>query len=297
MTAPSNHTTTTTTTTINGLPATYARIQTTDGSYAIVKILNVPEFPTSPPQPPLPPVNSNNNSNKVIKQYRCGNTELPYRIIDPSLYDESELNWFGDSNPKIPEPMRLVMIQALRCYLCGDMQPSDDMIHQERVGEHPYGYRYCTDCKPYFRMGLFNTIAPIWRIRLQHENPLISGGFETPTVWVARTRYDAVTGDRIRMGSAPYKYTQWNIVRWITLTYVDNYRAEHDPTYPGCEDCVIVSDDQFTKLASVKNIFIANYGSIADPAYDPNLDDPLNKYSDSEKTQMFEAARKTAIFI
>ena len=237
-------------------------------------------------------------SNKFSKQYRCGNTELPYRIIDPTFYDESELNWFGDSNPKIPEPMRLVMIQALRCYLCGDMQPSNDMIHQEHVGEHPYGYRYCTNCKPYFRRGLFNAIAPIWRIRLQHETPLIGGGFETPTVWVARTRYDEVTGERIRMGSsASYRYTQWNIVRWTTLTYVDKYRTEHDPAYPGCEDCVIVSDDQFTKLASVKNIFIANYGSIADPAYDPNLDDPLNKYSDSEKTQMFEAARKIAIFI
>ena len=290
MTAPPpNHTTTT----INGLPATYARIQTTDGSYAIVKILNVPEFLTIQQPPPLPVIS--NNSNKFIKQHRCGDPELPHRIIDPSLYDECELNWFTDSGLKIPEPMRLVMIQAFRCYLCGDMQPSQDTIHQEHVGEHPYGYRYCTDCKPYFRRGMFNTIAPIWRIRLQHENPLAEdGGIETPTVWVARTRYDAITGDRIRMGSAPYKYTQWTIIRWTTITYIDKYRVEHDPNYAGSDVCVCVSNDAFTKLVSVMDLFIANYGSIADPAYDPNTDDPLNKYSASEKTRMFELARETA---
>lgn len=288
MTAPSNHTTT-----INGLPATYARIKTHDGSYVIVKVLDIPEG-SAIQEPPLPP----NNANKVIKQHRCGDPALPHRIIDPSLYDECELNWFGDSTPKIPEPMRLVMIQALRCYLCGDMQASDDMIHQELVGEHPYGYRYCTDCKPYFRMGLFNTIAPIWRIRLQHETHLAEGGggFENPAVWVARTRYDAVTGDRIRMGSAPYRYTQWNIVRWTTFTHIDKYRAQHDPSYAGSEDCVSVFNDAFTKIVSVKELFITNYGSIADPAYDPNTDDPLNKYSASEIASMFETARETAIF-
>ena len=234
-------------------------------------------------------------SNKFIKQYRCGNTELPYRIIDPAFYDESELNWFTDSGLKIPEPMRLVMIQAFRCYLCGDMQPSQDTIHQEHVGEHPYGYRYCTNCKHYFRKGMFNTIAPIWRFRIIYETPRTDGkGFNAPVVWVARTRYDEATGVRIRMGSAPYKYTQWTINRWTTFTHVDKYRAEHDPTYPGSEECVVVSDDEYTKLVSVMDLFIVNYGSITNPAYDPNTDDPLNKYSASEKASMFELARETA---
>lgn len=240
-------------------------------------------------------------SNKVIKQYRCDNPELPHRIIDPALYTDREMEWFADPNLRLPEPMRLIMIQAYRCYLCGEMQASDDTIRQEHVGEHPYGYRYCTDCEPYFRKGLFNQIAPIWRIRLQYEEPLASGGrYERSPVWIARTRYDE-NGVRVRTGSAPYVYSQWTIVRWIPKKHVDKYRVQQDdPTYIGYDYSIVVESlslsEPLTKLVSVKDVFIINYGSIADPAYDPNTDDPLNKYSESEKTQMFELARDTAIF-
>lgn len=237
----------------------------------------------------------------IITQYRCSDPTLQKRVINPKLYNDHEMEWFADPNLILPEPMRLVMIQAYRCYLCGEMQSSGDTIHQENAGEHPYGYRYCTDCKPYFRKGLFNQIAPLWRLRLQYEEPLASGGrYERTPVWIARTRYDA-NGARIRTGSAPYLYTQWTIVRWIPTKYVDKYRLQHDPTYVGYDYSLIaesLSPEPLTKLVSVKDLFIINYGSIANPAaYDPNVDDPLNKYSDSEKTQMFELARDAAIFI
>ena len=238
--------------------------------------------------------------NKVIKQYRCDNPELPHRIIDPALYGDREMQWFADPNLILPDPMRLIMIQAYRCYLCGEMQLSADTIHQENVGEHPYGYQYCTDCKPYFRKGLFNQIAPLWRLRLQYED---SSGYDRSPVWVARTRHDA-NGVRVRTGPAPYLYTQWTIVRWIPTKYVDKYRVQHDPTYIGYDYSVVVESlsspsepEPLTKLVSVKDVFVTNHGSIATPAYDPNVDDPLNKYSESEKTRMFELARDAAIFI
>lgn len=302
----------------------YAVLELTDGHYITAEVIGGSEIPVvfqmgeqalDEPQAgaDLPAVdgptqsndtnNSNdpsnlNDTNYFIVQQRCSDPALPLRIINPTLYGEDELSWYSDPKPKIPEPMRLVMILVKRCYLCGDMQSADNSIHQEHVGEHPYGYRFCTDCKPYFRRALFDNIAPIWRFRLQYEAPLAIGTrYERSPVWIARTRYDADTGARIRTGPAPYTYTLWTIVRWVVLPYVDKYRVEHDPTYAGCEDCLIVADGEYTKLVSVKDIFIANYGSIATPAYDPNTDDPLNKYSKSEQTALFELAREAAIFI
>jgi hypothetical protein len=35
-------------------------------------------------------------------------------------------------------------------------------------------------------------------------------------------------------------------------------------------------------------LFITNYGSIADPNYDPSTDDPLNKYSHEQRQQLRE---------
>jgi hypothetical protein len=80
--------------------------------------------------------------------------------------------------------------------------------------------------------------------------------------------------------------------------------VQHDPTYIGYDYSVVVESlsspsepEPLTKLVSVKDVFVTNHGSIATPAYDPNVDDPLNKYSESEKTRMFELARDAAIFI
>jgi hypothetical protein len=48
-----------------------------------------------------------------------------------------------------------------------------------------------------------------------------------------------------------------------------------------------------TKLVPLRDIYIVNLPLLADPAvlnYDPNIDDPLNKYSDKEQRAMFAAA-------
>jgi hypothetical protein len=62
--------------------------------------------------------------------------------------------------------------------------------------------------------------------------------------------------------------------------------------------CVTAEDrvEQILKLVSVKDLFIVNYGSLANSAYNPNDDDPLNLYTDEEKDAMFAEAVESAIF-
>ena len=58
-----------------------------------------------------------------------------------------------------------------------------------------------------------------------------------------------------------------------------------------------------TKSVPLRDIYITNLGLLASPTshtsptdstiipeYDPNMDDPLNKYSDKEQREMFKAA-------
>jgi hypothetical protein len=59
---------------------------------------------------------------------------------------------------------------------------------------------------------------------------------------------------------------------------------------------------KITKLVPVRDIYITNFLLLADsadsansansanPEYDPNSDDPLNKYSEKEQREMFAAA-------
>jgi hypothetical protein len=54
--------------------------------------------------------------------------------------------------------------------------------------------------------------------------------------------------------------------------------------------------EQISKLASVKDLFVINYGSLTNSAYNPNDDDPLNLYTDEEKGAMFAEAVESAIF-
>jgi len=302
-------TTTTTTTTINGLPASYVCVRNANGDYDVVKVLNVPELsdaPNSNAGPGQQEQEQQQQQEHFITQYRCGDNTLESRTINPLLYDEEQLEWFTDPELKIPEPMRLVMIETMRCYLCGDRQSnssnsnsnSHDAIYHESAGEYAYGYRMCAECKIYFRKALFKTIAPIWRFRLLHESNRDNDEKNTHApVWVARTRYDD-NGIRVKSGSMPYKYSQWTIVRWVTTKYHDKTKAELDPTYSS-ENCVIVESfvEPLIKLVSVSDLFIINYGSIADPDYDPNIDDPMNRYSEEEKARLLADAISNAEFI
>lgn len=285
-------------TTINGLPATHVRIKTADGECSTIKVLFVPEFPDTANPNPVP----NPDHRQLITQYRCGNIALTSRTIDPALYTNDQIEWFADPDPKIPEPMRLVMIEMLRCYLCGDRQcasgesDSSDAIYSESAGEHSYGYLMCIECKLYFRTALFKQIAPIWRFRLRHEAAHANNNYTRVPVWVARTRYDD-NGVRVRSGPMPYKYSQWTVVQWVTTKYHDKYKADHDPAYSG-DTCVMVESlvEPLIKLAPVPDLFIINYGSIADPAYDPNVDDPMNRYSVDEKARLLAEAISNTSF-
>jgi hypothetical protein len=231
-------------------------------------------------------------------QYRCGNHNLGHRLVDPALnmYDDAQLKWY--ENPvDIPEPARLVMFEIRRCYLCGHVQPgngtvdsgnceSDVGIYHEGVGNHPYGYRMCLECKPYYLNALKNKLGPVWRFRQQFDHNCLSDCHTPLHLWVARTRYDE-NGNRVRTGNMPFKYTSWHVARWSPLKYIDKYKVEQDPAYVN-ESCLIVAsnDESVTKLVNIDDLFITNYGSISDPNYDPNMDDPLNKYSHEQRQQM-----------
>ena len=45
-----------------------------------------------------------------------------------------------------------------------------------------------------------------------------------------------------------------------------------------------------SKLVPLRDVYITNLGLFTDPEYDPNNDDPLNKYSDKEQREMLKVA-------
>jgi hypothetical protein len=52
-----------------------------------------------------------------------------------------------------------------------------------------------------------------------------------------------------------------------------------------------------TKLVSVMDVLVINQGMLDDPHnYDPNIDDPLNKYTYEEKKRIVSEARRNAVF-
>ena len=218
------------------------------------------------------------------------------------------MEWYADPESKIPQPRRLVMISMLRCYLCGDFQNSEDDIHYEGVGEHTFGYRYCNECQPYFLGSLYKAIAPVIRFRRDYEAWLASTDKQVhtyPFMWVARTRRDK-NGERIIKGNTPYLYTKWRIINWVTCKHeisrvsLDDGETviEKEEDCLTCEqvESVQVNDLEYakiTKLVPVRDIYITNLPLLADsadPEYDPNNDDPLNKYSEKEQREMFAAA-------
>lgn len=225
------------------------------------------------------------NPDNLITQHRLGNHDLPHRTIDPRMYTQPEIDWYGTGI--LPPPMQMCFITGRKCYLCGDMQPSADDIHGEPTEHYNWGYRFCTACVPYFRQALYKTLAPIWRFRLKYER---SEPRWSP-IWVHRTRRDEFgKADRTNSGR-PFRYTQWFVRSWITR----KNRHEPDPTNPNNpnnpnnhyeEDLVVVEEwinddmhnaEPMSKTVSVMDVFFANRGSLTDPNYDPNVDDPLNQ--------------------
>jgi hypothetical protein len=247
---------------------------------------------------------------KLITQHRLGNHELPHRTIDPVMYEPSEIEWYRTGI--LPPPMYMCFIIGRKCYLCGDMQDSDDDIHGECTENFREGYRFCTACAPYFRQALYKPLAPIWRFRLESERADI----RRIPLWVHRTRRDeSGKSDRTNSGR-PFRYTRWFVSSWIPRKSIN----KHDPSVePFEEDLVCVEEwmernvvsnvesnvesnvvsnainnvvsnaisnvesnvvsraEPMSKCVSVMDLFFANRGSITDPNYDPNADDPLNQ--------------------
>jgi hypothetical protein len=250
---------------------------------------------------------------KLVTQHRRGDITLPRRTIDISqrMYTENEMKWYADPESKIPEPFHLVFVPKLKCYLCGDFQKSDDDIHYEGVGQHAFGYRYCTECKPYFLGSLYNAIAPIIKFRQNYEEWISSRDTtyseSRPFIWVARTRRDE-NGNRIVGGNAPYKYTKWTVLCWIAQKInLPRVCPEDGKTIIRVdEDSLLCEQNEgkevvgfdytsITKSVPLRDIYITNIGLLGEnpnPEYDPNIDDPLNKYSEKEQCEMFERASK-----
>jgi hypothetical protein len=169
----------------NGIPLSYALCQMpgdAEGTYAVIRVLNVPTANET---------NENQDTplhlcdpSVLVTQHRLGNHDLPFRTIDPRVYDQSEIDWYETG--VLPPPHYMCFIHALKCYLCGEIQTSGDDIHGEMTENFKEGYRFCTKCAPYVRQALYKTLAPIWRFRLQHER---SYGRRSP-IWVHRTRRD-----------------------------------------------------------------------------------------------------------
>jgi hypothetical protein len=281
-----------------------------EGTYAVVRVLNVPDTATATATTTTLPLHLCDPS-KLITQHRLGNHELPHRTIDPRMYDQCEIDWYGAG--VLPPPMYMCFILANKCYLCGDMQASGDDIHGECTENFKEGYRFCGACVPYFRQALYKTLAPIWRFRLESER----ADRRRSPLWVHRTRRDE-TGKSDRTNSGrPFRYTRWFVSSWITRKSVNR----HDPNVePFEEDLICVEEwmnhddvvsgaisnvisgatnnvisgaisgatnnvvsgaisraEPMSKCVSVMDVFFANRGSLTDPNYDPNADDPLNQ--------------------
>ncbi len=242
----------------------------------------------------------------LFTQHRCGDPNLPHRTINISIntHSQSEIAWYEDPRSEIPPPSRLVMISKLRCYLCGDIQKTEDDIHYESVGKHTYGYRYCTECRPYFLKSLYNGIAPVLHFRHKYEEWLKSHDYDSPMpfVWVARTRRDN-NGKRIVGGNTPYRYTKWRVINWVSKKqYFPRISREDGVSVINVEENSLVCEEinengtfsfemeTITKLVPLVDLYITNIGLITDIEYNPNNDDPLNKYSYEQQLEMFDVA-------
>ena len=260
---------------IHGIPESYALYHMPgepDGTYAVVKVVDVPEDHNSIVKPHSDTPLHLCDRSKLVTQHRLGNGELPHRTIDPKMYDPCEIAWYGTG--VLPPPMYMCFILSRKCYLCGDTQASSDDIHGECTENYQEGYRYCTACAPYFRQALYKMLAPIWRFRLDYER---TRNIRSP-IWVHRTRRDeSGKSDRTNSGR-PFRYTRWFISSWIPKKSINNQADKPYEEYMICVDeADPMSKETMIKLVSVMDVFFANLGSQCDPDYYPNEDDPLNQ--------------------
>ena len=279
---------------IHGIPASYALYQMpgeSDGTYAVVKVIDVPDDSTTKSDSKTltsdTPLHLCDRS-QLITQHRNGDQNAPHRTIDPAMYHQSEIHWYGASI--LPSPLYMCFILAHKCYLCGDMQASSDDIRGEYTENLKVGYRFCTACAPYFRQALYKKLAPIWRFRLEYER---DRSMRSP-VWVHRTRRDeSGNSDRTNSGR-PFRYTKWFISSWIPKKSINTYDLN-----PYEEDMICVEEwnasEPMIKLVSVMDVFFANLGSSCDPNYDPNEDDPLNQIRHMTLDEIREIMRRESV--
>jgi hypothetical protein len=322
---------------INGVPARYVLTRDpsdpTGTSSIVVKVVdtdafNIHDRPNRPP-PILNPLYNFSDTplhlqdqTKLITQHRLGDHSLPHRVINPEHYTSEELHWYVTG--EIPaSPMSICMTYAKKCYLCGDFQEHEEDMRFESAGEHPFGYKFCKDCEPYFRRDMQERLklSCIWELRLAYEkwrediqtqkssspsaSPSASASApkpEKPFIWVNRTRRDE-NGQRDMVSKLPYRYTKWRIINWVpkkfSMVHYDETKKEviRDEEYglvveqlDADEQLNIVNDEYMclTKIVPIYDILAINFDLQTKTlknlsTYDPNEDDPMNKYTYQEK--------------
>jgi hypothetical protein len=336
---------------INGIPARYVLTRDTSdptGATAIiVKVIDIDTDTSTKIRNQRPPIlnplyNFNDtplhlqDQSKLITQHRLGDHSLPYRVINPDYYTKEEMDWYVTG--RIPtQPMSICMTYAKKCYLCGDFQENQEDMRFESSGRHPFGYKFCKDCEPYFRRDMYRRLglSCIWEIRVMYEEwckfwqspnspdptsaPASIPG--RPVIWVNRTRRDE-NGERDIVSKRPYRYTKWKIACWVPRKFEMLHYDESTQKVINTEEYGLIVeqiDDEpevsvmvgesytIRKVVPLYDILVINFDvsntdttDINNPkyklknlaTYNPNEDDPLNKYTYAEKIEMMRKARK-----
>lgn len=303
---------------INGFPARFVLTKDprdpTGTASIVVKVIDVDATHVNPCPPILNPLYNFNDTplhlqdhTKLITQHRLGDHSLPHRVINPDNYTSEELHWYVTG--EIPaSPMSICMTYAKKCYLCGDFQEHQEDMRFESAGEHPFGYKFCKDCEPYFRRDMQGRLklSCIWELRVAYEewredvkssSPSPSATKpEKPFVWVNRTRRDE-NGERDMVSNRPYRYTKWRIINWVPKKFPMVHYDETTKEVVSAEEYGVVVEqideqpnivnDEYmclTKIVPIYDILAINFDLETKTlknlsTYDPNEDDPLNKYT------------------
>ena len=321
---------------INGIPARYVLTRDpsdpTGTASIVVKVIDTDAFKNhNNPRPPFlnplynfseTPLHLQDQS-KLITQHRLGDHSQPYRRVNPDNYTSEELRWYVTG--EIPaSPMSLCMTYAKKCYLCGDFQQEQEDMRFESAGEHPFGYKFCKDCEPYFRRDMRDRLklSSIWELRVAYEewrkfvqspeyadtpadekptanpiNPI------KPFIWVNRTRRDE-NGQRDMVSKRPYRYSKWRIINWVPkkfemphydeVTHQVIRAEEYGVVVEQIDEQPNIMNDEYmclTKIVPIYDILAINFDLQRKTlknlsTYDPNEDDPLNKYTYETKVKM-----------